>query len=1044
MATASSQSYYNEVQSIFIELFDRPAGVPGYDYFGSELATGANPVTVFNQIAGSPEVSSSLTVTDLFENLLGRAPAAAGLSFFNGELAFGMTIAQVASQIYFDVLNEPHTSQDYMVMTDKIDYANNYTDYLIANSGVAYNTPNASAYINLVTPAGVMAGTIPTPPTSASMPSVATFIAGTPVLPSSSTVSSVVSISAVQTNYSEPSAAGAITFVANDSGSSVIVNGVSVSNGSTPPGSVLSSADSLSAAAGNSALDIFAYPTTAGSQTSGTYGADYATLLPSSMKGINTIYIDNNSNSLNTGSGAAASVSNIIVNNAVSDDSGNTASTNYFTDIYTITPSQNLTYENSTWGAVIDSTGTSANVTLDDVVLPASASINGVTTGENININGSSTATLNLTSAGTNVVSITNDAVGSLSAAPLTSLVIDGAASNSLSVNDGVASNGTVNATGDAGTLNFTLSSPSNVAIETGTGADIVNISGTATGTDKIITNTVNAAINITGTGGHNITVTGTGTGTVDTISDSNTGTGSDFLYDNTGLNDIITLEGTGAVTVYTSGATDTIYDDSSNTAPGDIAVYTIFGSDAITLGGSNNQVITVDNADSGKDSITDSGNSNTMILEGTGAVTVNTDTSGTDTIYDYSSNTAPGGITVNTIFGSDAITLGGSNNQAITVDNNSTGIDIIADGNTSNSATVNTDGTGTVDINLAVSSTASQSITVDNNNTGIDNITDDNTYSGGVTLNTAGSGVVNTTLTGSNNQSITVDNTGSGTDSITDSANSNAITLEGTGAVTVNTDTSGTDTISDDSSYTTSGGITVNTTSSGSDAITLGGSTKQAITVDNTGSGTDSITDKTTGSHADTITLIGAGSDIISTNSTGGHDNITTTSSTATAITISNDTIYSKGTPSSSTLGLLPAITNTHVTTNSSTAYSNVSLTFSADNTAHALSGTASTITVDKFDTNLYSFTSSPTNLQTAISDVITALQTVDTSTTAAGNYDAAAYFQYSGNTYIVNDYNHETSTTSTYTDQVVQLTGTANLSTTTVGSTTSVIHVG
>jgi hypothetical protein len=172
---STSQSYYNETQAIFIELFDRPAGAPGYDYFGSELATGADPITVFGQISGSPEVTAGVTITSLFENLLARAPLAPALAFFGGELAAGQTIANIANQIYQDVLNEPSTSQDNMLITDKIAYSNNYTDYLIANSGFAYNTDNASAYINQVTPAGVMSGVIPTPPTSSSMPSVGTF-----------------------------------------------------------------------------------------------------------------------------------------------------------------------------------------------------------------------------------------------------------------------------------------------------------------------------------------------------------------------------------------------------------------------------------------------------------------------------------------------------------------------------------------------------------------------------------------------------------------------------------------------------------------------------------------------------------------------------------------------------------------------------------------------------------------------------------------------------------------------------------------------------
>ncbi len=148
METASSQSYYNEVQSLFTEILDRPAGVSGYDFFGNELASGTPIGTVFNQIAGSAEASADINnmtaeqqVTYLFENLLGRAPLSGGLTYWSAQIAT-QGIAAVAQGIYNDVLGEPITSADHMVMGDTIQGDNFFT----TSNRIANSLVNANVY----------------------------------------------------------------------------------------------------------------------------------------------------------------------------------------------------------------------------------------------------------------------------------------------------------------------------------------------------------------------------------------------------------------------------------------------------------------------------------------------------------------------------------------------------------------------------------------------------------------------------------------------------------------------------------------------------------------------------------------------------------------------------------------------------------------------------------------------------------------------------------------------------------------------------------
>jgi hypothetical protein len=383
MATASSQSYYNEVQSIFIELFDRPAATAGYNYFGSELATGANPVTVFGQISGSAEVTSSVTINSLFENLLGRAAGAPALAFFGGEMTAGQTIANIASQIYTDVLNESHTSQDYMVMTDKIAYANNYTGYLATNPSFTYNTANAQAYINQVTPAGVMTGTI----TSSSMPAVNAFVAGT-----------TVNLVASSTSYIEPSSNGIVDFV--DSSAKSLNN---ISN------------YILQAGAGNATLTV-----------TDTAANDYSTFtLPTSMSGVSNINMTDLATAPSIVFSGASGVTSIDVS---------PVSTANFTGVaeFTIADTQTLTInaDNLASSNVLEvvSTGTSVAIDLNNVG-------NNTATGDYavITVNGPSSSskttsvTLSSLASSHNYVSISD---GSSSA--VSSITVKGAGATTL------------------------------------------------------------------------------------------------------------------------------------------------------------------------------------------------------------------------------------------------------------------------------------------------------------------------------------------------------------------------------------------------------------------------------------------------------------------------------------------------------------------------------------------------------------------------------------------------------------------------------------
>ncbi|MHB8232987.1 MAG: beta strand repeat-containing protein [bacterium] len=536
-----SANYYNEAQALYLGLFDSVANSSGQAYWEGEMQNNLNgalaslstyaPITATN--------TATQEVTNIYENLLGYTPANIG-SQSNGVAYWanlaaenainpnnGMNIAQVVNSIYNIVENISSSSPLYInteTMNARIYAANSFTADYAANVISSANLSYAAAGNYVTTGSGLTQSGItsnPMAPYSDYSPtgiqSAMTTAAGTP---------QTIDINAAQASYAAQltSQASPVTFVVNDTGSynSGNANGTATANPPIP--SVLSPHDSLNASGGNGTLEINAFVTIAGTDpalnTSGQWGWNYFGLLPSSMTGIQTIEINNQSMAVNTSKGAAALVPNIIINNPVSDAfnnqtsiASNGATIHYgFTDPYFITSTQNFTYEftggSPNYGAIIDSTGTSANVTLDNVTASGNIiAINGISETQTINIMGSAMA-LNLTSAGTNDISLTNYGpvtlpFGTLTAAPLTTLNIGGDSANTLTIADNTTSGiANINASSDAGTLNLTTNANIiNTTITVGSGVDTI--------TTSAIYDTMNASTNVNTTPQNFITIAG-------------------------------------------------------------------------------------------------------------------------------------------------------------------------------------------------------------------------------------------------------------------------------------------------------------------------------------------------------------------------------------------------------------------------------------------------------------------------------------------------------------------------------------------------------
>ncbi|MDR2112975.1 MAG: DUF4214 domain-containing protein [Candidatus Accumulibacter sp.] len=133
-----------EVQEVYIALFNRPADVTGFDYATTEFSGDAE--SLCNQIVASPEfenlypgASPVEVVTSVYLNLFARQPDGDGLEHWVKSITDGVnTIGTVAYRI---LMGANAASQDGAIINNKVAAANEFTSYL-------KNHPEASnAYV---------------------------------------------------------------------------------------------------------------------------------------------------------------------------------------------------------------------------------------------------------------------------------------------------------------------------------------------------------------------------------------------------------------------------------------------------------------------------------------------------------------------------------------------------------------------------------------------------------------------------------------------------------------------------------------------------------------------------------------------------------------------------------------------------------------------------------------------------------------------------------------------------------------------------------
>ncbi len=142
-------SIQSEVNALYLGLFDRPADPSGQAYWADQLSL--NPTAALNSIStfvnGGAAFTAGTTgagtigaeITNIFENLLGRAPLSSGLTYWSDQYTSGaQTIGQIVNSIYNDVENTPSTSVNYIyteIMNEKLTAAQYFTaSYAISGS----------------------------------------------------------------------------------------------------------------------------------------------------------------------------------------------------------------------------------------------------------------------------------------------------------------------------------------------------------------------------------------------------------------------------------------------------------------------------------------------------------------------------------------------------------------------------------------------------------------------------------------------------------------------------------------------------------------------------------------------------------------------------------------------------------------------------------------------------------------------------------------------------------------------------------------------
>ncbi|MBV5332684.1 DUF4214 domain-containing protein, partial [bacterium] len=153
-----SSSYTPMIEKLYIAYFGRPAAPAGMDYWAAQLVLNGGDLAPLCRVfyasseytAAHAGQSTEALIGSLFQNLFGRAPLPAGLSYWTGEIESGRV---PRDQVALALLNNA-SSQDGAVLNNKLTAATTFTAHVdVLSELVAYHSGGAfnSAHTFLAT-----------------------------------------------------------------------------------------------------------------------------------------------------------------------------------------------------------------------------------------------------------------------------------------------------------------------------------------------------------------------------------------------------------------------------------------------------------------------------------------------------------------------------------------------------------------------------------------------------------------------------------------------------------------------------------------------------------------------------------------------------------------------------------------------------------------------------------------------------------------------------------------------------------------------------
>ncbi|MFZ5835876.1 MAG: DUF4214 domain-containing protein [Pseudomonadota bacterium] len=152
------------ITQIYIGYFNRAPDPAGLNYWAGQLQSGVSVVAIAGSFASQAEAVTSYAylanpasgaddfLASIYDNLFDRAPDAAGLAYWKGELAAGKPVGRMI----VDIISGAQ-GNDKTVIDNKVTAAQNYVDLLSGGSGASFTYGDAR---RVVADTGASAGSV--------------------------------------------------------------------------------------------------------------------------------------------------------------------------------------------------------------------------------------------------------------------------------------------------------------------------------------------------------------------------------------------------------------------------------------------------------------------------------------------------------------------------------------------------------------------------------------------------------------------------------------------------------------------------------------------------------------------------------------------------------------------------------------------------------------------------------------------------------------------------------------------------------------------